>query len=351
MQVPDQLVVDRPRHGEGKAQGLRFSACMQLNVRGGVQSLAAIQSATTASVQNGAPTLVEHATAVCARASDYIELTKPRVTSLVVATTFTGFYLGCAASAAPLVFSRLVHTLVGTWLVAGAAAALNQVIECDADAVMRRTRGRPLPAGRLTCDSGANFAALLGVAGILELGLAVNVLAATIALLSYAIYTGLYTPMKPRTPLALVIGAVPGALPPVIGWAGARGHMDFAAVVLFAIMFFWQMPHFLAIAWMCRDDYARAGFRVLSVVDPSGVRTARQTLVYSTLLVASSLVPVAAGIVDTWYLAAVGLLDLALLALAVAFARRPGPAHGRRLFRASLAYLPLVFVLLIAGWR
>ncbi len=303
---------------------------------------------SAAIARTASPSLPLRDAALPHQLGDFAALTKPRITSLVVATTFTGFYL---ASPGPLAFAPLVHTLLGTWLVASAAAAINQVYERDTDRLMRRTRERPLPAGRLEADGAASFAILLAVVGVLELGIEVNVLAAAVAVLSLVVYAAVYTPLQMRTPFALTIGAIPGALPPVVGCAGASGRLGLGAALLFLVMFLWQVPHFLAIAWMCREDYARAGFKVLSVVDEDGSRTARQTLVYSVLLVLSTLLPVAAGVAAPWFAAAALVLGAALLYLAVVFIRAPGAAASRRLFLASLLYLPLVFGALIVAWR
>ncbi len=276
--------------------------------------------------------------------ADLIQLTKPRVTSLVVATAFTGFYL---ASSSPLAFGGLLHTLTGTWLVASAAAVMNQVYESDTDRLMRRTRQRPLPSNRVSAEGATTLGTLLGVVGLLELGLGTNVLAASLALLTLAIYVGVYTPLKLRTPAALEIGAIPGALPPVIGWAAAHGNLHFGALVLFAILFFWQMPHFLAIAWMCRDDYERAGIPMLPVVEPEGRITAVQVVLYSAVLLPVSLLPAVTGLAGTFYSVSAAALGIGFFVLALGFARARDLSAARRLFLGSVVYLPLLWAAML----
>ncbi len=283
---------------------------------------------------------------VTVRATDLAALTKPRVTSLVVFTTFTGFYV---AAPGRLDLVALAHAVVGTWLVAGGAAALNQWRERGTDALMRRTCGRPLPAGRMHPAVAGAFGVVLAAAGTLELATRANLLAAMLALVTLAIYVGIYTPLKLRTPRALEIGAVPGALPPLIGWAAARGSLSGDVLALFAILFLWQMPHFLAIAWLYREDYARGGYRVLPVVDRSGSKTAAQAAVYSVALVAVSLLPFLVRLAGVVYLAGVAALGAWLLVVAMRFALTPSRAAARRLFHLSLVYLPLVLLLLIVN--
>jgi protoheme IX farnesyltransferase len=208
--------------------------------------------------------------AVRSRAADFVALSKPRLNLLVVATTAAGYYLGTIGDLDAI---RFTNTVIGTALVAGGASALNQVAERRTDALMRRTRTRPLPDGRLQSVEASLFALALAVAGLLVLALGANLLAAMVALTTLVTYVAVYTPLKPRTSLATVVGAVPGALPPMIGWAGATGELSREAWILFAIVFLWQMPHFLAIAWLYREDYARAGLKMLPVVDPDGERT------------------------------------------------------------------------------
>src|SRR3972149_878090 len=203
-----------------------------------------------------------------ARAADYVTLAKPRLNILVVVTALAGYYMGVIGPAHTWV---LLHMLVGTTLVASGSAVFNQLIEIEADGRMRRTRARPLPSGRLTPAAARAFAIVLSVIGVVELALGVNLLASGIALTTLLTYTVFYTPLKKRSSLATVVGGVPGALPPMIGWASARNNLSAEAWILFGIVFLWQMPHFLAIAWMYREDYRRAGFPLLPVGEPDGV--------------------------------------------------------------------------------
>jgi heme o synthase len=275
---------------------------------------------------------------------DYVALTKPRVNLLVLVTTTIGFHLGNLGRTD---LALLFHTVVGTFLVAGGAAAFNQVLERDVDALMRRTMTRPLPGGRVGPKDAAIFATALSAAGILELGLGANWLAAAVAMVTLASYALVYTPLKRVTSLATVVGAVPGALPPVIGWAAARGALGLEAWVLFAIVFVWQMPHVLAVSWLYREDYARGGIRVLPVEDPDGRSTAFQMVNYAAALVPISLMPTAVGIAGRVYLAGAIVLGVGLLALTVRFARNRTPEAARRLFAASLVYLPVLWLLML----
>ena len=278
--------------------------------------------------------------------ADFVTLTKPRVNLLVLVTTVIGFHLGNQGG---VNLGLLVHTVLGTFLVASGAAAFNQVLERDIDARMRRTRMRPLPDGRLGAPESTVFAAALSLAGLLELGLGANWLAASVAAVTLASYTLVYTPLKRVTSLATVIGAVPGALPPVIGWAAARGALSLEAWVLFAIVFFWQMPHVLAISWMYREDYERGGVRVLPVEDPGGHSTALQIVNYAAALLPVSLLPAVVGLAGRVYLTGATILGVGLLMLAIGFARDHSTSRARRLFFASLAYLPVLWVLMLAN--
>ena len=279
--------------------------------------------------------------------ADFVTLTKPRVNLLVLVTTIIGFHLGNAGGGVD--YALLFNTVVGTFLVAGGAAAFNQVLERDVDAKMRRTMGRPLPDGRLGAREAAWFAAALSVTGLLQIGFGANWLAAGIAAATLGSYALVYTPLKRVTSLATVIGAVPGALPPMIGWAASRGSLSLEAWVLFAIVFFWQMPHVLAISWMYREDYERGGVRVLPVGDPDGRSTAFQMVNYSAALIPASLLPTIVGLAGRAYFAGAILLGLGMLALAIGFAQDRTPIRARRLFLASLVYLPLLWVLMLAN--
>jgi protoheme IX farnesyltransferase len=279
------------------------------------------------------------------RTHDYVALAKPRLNMLVVASTLAGYAM--AAGGVSHLFT-LLATLLGTGLVAGGASAFNQLLERDSDALMRRTRLRPLPDGRLGARDALLFASMLSVSGLLILAAAVNVLSAAVALATLASYAVVYTPLKRRTSFATVIGAIPGALPPVIGWTAARGDLSQGAWVLFGIVFLWQLPHFLAIAWIYRDDYARAGIPMLPVIEPDGRSTARQTVVYSAALLPVALAPTLVGMSGLVYFGGAFVLTAAFLGAAIAFAVSRAVPDARRLFFASIIYLPLLWILMIA---
>ena len=278
------------------------------------------------------------------RGADFLALTKPRLNLLVLMTTLGGLYLA-APGDVPLLL--LAHTLVGTALVAGGASALNQVWERDTDGLMRRTRRRPLPDGRLRIAEGTWFGIALSVMGLFDLALKVNVVAALVAAATLVSYVLVYTPLKTRTSLATIVGAFPGALPPVIGWAAATGHIALPALVLFGIVFFWQMPHFLAIAWLYRDDYARARIPLLPVLEPDGRRTGRQALLYAAVLWPVSMMPIVVGLGAALYASIATVLGFAFIALAASFARERTVATARRLFIFSITYLPLLWGALV----
>ena len=283
--------------------------------------------------------------AVRTRASDFLALAKPRLNTLVIATSAVGYYMGTEGAIDVLAF---VHTLIGTALVAGGAAALNQVTERDVDSRMQRTRLRPMPDGRLQPAEAWRFGLALSALGLLQLGFGANVLAAAVALASLVTYISVYTPLKRRTSAATVIGAVPGALPPVIGWAAARGALTAEAAALFAIVFLWQVPHFFAIAWMCREDFKKAGFSFLPVIDPDGRRTALQIVLYASALLPVSLMPTLIGFTGSTYLVGAGLLGIGFAILSLRFAVSRTSRRARSLFLGSLAYLPLLWGLMIA---
>jgi protoheme IX farnesyltransferase len=281
-----------------------------------------------------------------ARASlaDWLELTKPRITLLVVFTALVGFMAGAPAQR----WSYLLGAaLLGTGLVAAGASALNQVLERATDALMNRTRSRPIPAGRIRPAEASLFGLLLTLVGLALLIALCGPLATLVALATWASYLFLYTPLKRRTHLATLVGAVPGALPPVIGWAAASGRLEPGAFVLFAIVFLWQIPHFLAIAWLYRDDYERGGLKVLPVIDREGVLTGRQAVVHSVALLVVSLAPVAAGLGGTAYLVGALLLGVALTLAALRLALSRDHAAARFLFLASVLYLPALTSLLL----
>lgn len=274
----------------------------------------------------------------------YVVLTKPDVTFLVVITTIAGFYLG---SRGPLNWVLMMHTLLGTTLVGAGTAALNQYIERDMDALMRRTASRPLPLGQLQPAEVLRFGIALIVVGVMWLALAVNGLASLLALATTVFYLGLYTPLKTRTTLATAVGAFPGAIPPLIGWAAARGSVSLGGWILFAILFFWQFPHFMAIAWMYREDYARAGIRMLPVVDRSGDATFRLIISTSAVLVPVSLLPSVIGMAGIRYF--FGALVLGMILLQVSFwaDRSRTNTRAKWLMHATVAYIPLLLGLMI----
>jgi protoheme IX farnesyltransferase len=282
--------------------------------------------------------------------ADYLALTKPRLNLLVVATSAAAYYLGVPDSARSLAgidWLRMVHAVGGTALVAGGAAVLNQVYERDTDALMRRTRERPLPDGRVTASDARVFGIILALAGVAWLAAASNLLAALLACATLGVYLIVYTPMKRRSAAATLIGAVPGALPPVIGWTAAQGTASAGGWVLFAIVFFWQIPHFMAIAWLYRDDYRQAGFPMLPVVEPDGKRTGRQALFYSALLVAASIVPTLLAISGWMYFWIAAGLGAGMLFLSARFAAERSAATARLLFLGSITYLPLIWLSMV----
>jgi len=270
---------------------------------------------------------------------DFLELTKPRVVTMVLVTTLVGFYLGSWGTPD---WWLLAATLAGTGLSAGGTLALNQYLERDADACMHRTQGRPLPSGRLQPVEALLFGAALTVVGLLMLTALVNPLSGLVTATIVVTYLGLYTPMKLRTPLCGVVGAVPGALPPVTGWVAASGGFGAGAWALFAILFLWQLPHSLAIAQLYATDYARAGFRLLPIVDRDGHSTERQIVVNCVALLAVGLAPTLLGLAGAMYFAVALVLGAGFLAVAVASAVRPSETAARRVMVASLIYLPLL---------
>jgi heme o synthase len=277
------------------------------------------------------------------RGLDYLELTKPRITLLVLATTLVGFYLGTEGKLQVL---PLLHALVGTGLVAAAASALNMWLERDLDSLMKRTVGRPLPAGRLQPGEVLAFSLVIAAAGLVYLLLFANVLASALAAITLLSYLFVYTPLKTRTWLCTLIGAVPGAVPPMIGWAAAAGELPYGAWILFAIVFFWQMPHFYAIAWMHREDYRRAGFPMLPIIDRDGKRTSRQVSLYLSALILVTLLPSAIGLAGSAYLIGALALGLIFLASGLYFARMRDRISALRLFIISVCYLPALMALL-----
>ena len=276
-------------------------------------------------------------------AADFVALTKPRVVLMVLVTTLMGYDV---ALTGPADYLRMIHLLIGSLLAAGGTLALNQYRERDLDARMDRTRARPLPAGRLQPLEAWLFGVALTLVGTAYLAALVNPLVALVTLATTILYLFAYTPLKRRTPLCTLVGAVAGALPPVAGWAAARGDVAPGAWVLFAILFLWQLPHTLAIARLYRDDYARAGVRVLPVVDPDGASTGRQVVLACVALVCVSLLPAVAGWTGLIYLAGALVLGLAFSAVGVEQALVPSPRAARHVLLASLIYLPLLLGLM-----
>jgi protoheme IX farnesyltransferase len=274
----------------------------------------------------------------------YVVLTKPDVTFLVLITTLAGFYLG---SSGPIEWSVMLSTVCATMLVAGGTAALNQYVERDLDAVMRRTASRPLPTGQLRPRDALLFGIITIVAGAAWLALAANLLAAAVALATTILYLGLYTPLKKRTPLSTAVGAIPGALPPMIGWVAAHGSLSLGGWILFAILFFWQFPHFMSIAWMYREDYARAGIRMLPVVDRKGNATFRQIVCTSAILVWVSTLPSLVGMAGIHYFFLALILGMVLLQVGLWANRSRTNARAKWLMHATVAHIPLLLICLV----
>lgn len=276
------------------------------------------------------------------RAMDFIALAKPELTLLSVLTAVGGAYL---ASETPSIV--LLHVFLGTLLVGGAAGTLNMVLEREYDALMKRTAGRPIPSGRVTALDGVIVGSLLAAAGVSYLWLMTTPVAAFLAVLTLATYLFLYTPLKRLTPFVTVVGAIPGALPPVIGWSAVTGSVDLSGLSLFAILFFWQIPHFFSLAWIYRKDYEKGGFRMLTVLDTDGYVTGRQIVVYSIALIPASLLPTYLGILGGFYFAGALAISVAFLWFGIAMYRERSTIAARRLFVASLFYLPALMALMI----
>jgi protoheme IX farnesyltransferase len=280
---------------------------------------------------------------VVRRLGDFFELTKPRIVLMVLVTAFVGFYVG---SEKVPDYLRLLQMLLGTALAAGGTLALNQFLERDTDAVMERTRRRPLPDGRVQPREAAWFGAAITIAGLVYLALAVNVASAWVTAIVTLSYLLFYTPLKRRSSLCMLVGAVPGALPPVIGWVAARGELQVDAWVLFAIMFLWQVPHTLAIARLYREDFAKAGIQFLPVIEPDGSSTHRQIISHCTALLAVSLLPTLLGIAGAVYFAVAFVLGVGFLASGIRLAMESTIHGARRLLFASLIYLPVLLLVM-----
>lgn len=286
------------------------------------------------------------------RILDFIELMKPELTGLSVLTALCGFYL---ASSTMEVLSFL-WTAIGTICIGGGAGALNQYMERDFDALMKRTERRPLPSGRLLPQTVLVFGVLLSIVGIFVLTFAVNYLTGFLGFLTLVSYLFVYTPLKRTTPWSTLIGGIPGALPPMMGWTAASYELSLGAWILFAILFFWQMPHFFSLAWMYRKDYSRAEYKMLSVLDANGSRTSKHCLLHTAALIPASIALSLAGITGYLYIAAAIILGLAYLLYSVVFRRSVGHKDvgsnlsntaSRKLFFASLVYLPILMIIMV----
>ncbi|HXU37423.1 MAG TPA: heme o synthase [Blastocatellia bacterium] len=274
----------------------------------------------------------------------FSELTKPRITFLVSLTAMAGF---CMGSAGGIDYLKLLNMSIGIALLSSGLSTLNQYLERDLDGLMRRTQGRPLPTGKLLPSEAAMFGISLSAVATTYLAIFINPLSALLGLATLASYLFVYTPLKTKTTLSTVFGAFPGAMPPLIGWVAARGRIGVEAWILFAILFLWQFPHFLAIAWMYRDDYARAGIRMLPVVEPEGRVTGQQIITYTLLLVPVSLLPVAVGISGQIYLVGAVVLGIGFLFFSAKAALVRTTWQARKLLLASVLYLPALFALMV----
>jgi protoheme IX farnesyltransferase len=275
----------------------------------------------------------------------YLELTKPRVTTLVVLTTAAGFYLGSLGAFDWILF---LHVVLGTAFVAGGTAVVNQVMEQVNDGRMRRTARRPLPAGRVASIQALVFGLVLVLGGTVYLGWVVNLLTASIGFITSFVYLLAYTPLKTRTPWCTTIGAFSGATPPVMGWTAIRGELGIEAWLLFLILFFWQFPHFLAIAWVYKEDYERGGFRMLPLLDHDGKKTGFRVVTFNLALLCASIVPTFVGLAGGWYLAGAVIVGVAYLWYGVGLARFRTHPSARRLLRCSVLYLPVLLILMVA---
>ncbi len=278
---------------------------------------------------------------------DYLELSKSRIVLMVLITTAAG-YLFAAPHVDPIL---LLHTLVGTALVAAGTNALNQYVERGLDAKMHRTRTRPLPAGRITPRAALLFSSAIAVAGTIYLGVAVNWLTAALGAFTLTSYIFVYTPLKRVSTICTVIGAIPGAIPPLMGWTAATNEIGFGGLIAFGILFLWQLPHFMAISWMYREDYARGGFAMLSVLDEQGSAVARQAIFYTLALLPVSIAPALLGMTGIVYLIGTAAAGAALLATTIRFSLDRNARTARALFMTSNLYLLTVMLLLVIDGR
>lgn len=283
--------------------------------------------------------------AVRQRLQDFVDLLKPGITTLVMVTALAGFYLG---SAGHVDIALLIHTVIGTGLVAGGGGAFNHWLERNEDARMQRTQNRPLPSGRMHVWEVILFGAATSLLGLGYLWFFVNTITTVLAVISWICYVLIYTPLKKVSPMATLVGAIPGALPPVGGWTAATGHISFEAWILFAILFTWQLPHFLAIAWICRKDYARGGFPMLTVLENSRQLTGRQMMIYSAALLVISLIPSATGLTGMVYFVGAFAAGITFLGINIFMANATTNANARRALWASIIYLPVVLLLMMA---
>lgn len=288
------------------------------------------------------------------RLRDYAELTKLRVTTLIIMTAWCGYYFGALKSGVSSLSWGLLHGLLGIGLVSGGTAALNEVMERDIDRHMRRTAQRPLPSGRMSLLHGTLVGALMTIGGALYLALALNPLTGWLSLATAFVYLTAYTPLKKIHPICTFVGAIPGAMPGVLGWTAARGRLEWGALVMFAIVFFWQFPHFFSIAWLYREDYAAGSIRMLPVVESDGRSTARRIILYSLGLIPVSLTPTFLGMSGKTYFVGALVLSSALFYFGFRLARVKVPVtaarskqRARQLLQATVFYLPLLFVLMM----
>src|SRR5713101_407553 len=287
---------------------------------------------------------------------DYAELTKLRVTTLIIMTAWCGYYFGARRSGVSSLSWGLFHALLGIGLISGGTAALNEVMEWETDSRMRRTAQRPIPAGRFSLMHGTLVGALMMFGGALYLGLTLNPLTALLALATSGVYLAAYTPLKKVHPICTFVGAFPGAMPGVLGWTAARGHLEWGTLILFAILFVWQFPHFFSIAWLYREDYASGGIRMLPVVEEDGRSTARRIVAYSLILIPLSLLPSFFGMAGKIYLVGAIVLGVALFYFGARLAFLKLPVNSprskmlaRHVLQATVVYLPLLFVLMMGN--
>jgi heme o synthase len=299
-----------------------------------------------------------HPSLVTSRLRDYAALTKLRVTTLIVMTAWCGYFFASRKAGLPSLSLGLVHALLGIGLVSSGTAALNEVMERDVDARMRRTASRPLPTGRMGVLEACVAGLLLTVGGSLFLAAFTNPLTGSLTFLTSVVYLAVYTPLKRVSPFCTFVGAFPGAMPGVLGWTAVRGRLEWGTLVLFAILFLWQFPHFFSIAWLYRDDYAQGGVRMLPVVEPQGRSTRLRIVLYSVLLLPVSLLPTFAGMSGRVYFAGAMVLGCGLLwmgarlaALTMPLTSAASKARARQLLQATIVYLPLLFVLMMSNSR